>query len=320
MGYAIRGSEGARNPLLMRFRPFQVLLAILPLAACSCATKPKEPEQVPIAEQNAADGLELRLWPIDDSQNSLARVLAPFERPDSPIDPRTLKRLRESGLRALVVPTTDLDAIAAALKLRGKVETQASRDRSEWGIFVASKGWQTYATIRSADGNLVLGGGQLRLLGRAWVAPGPFENGTTPAVLRVELMGRHVEQKETTARIEDALRPSLRRPLDQDGLALSSLSASFELTRGQSLLIVPEYPDTDWAHDARLPNYIEKEPEKTAEEAEANQTATGTGPVPPDVPTLGHALLSDALFGLAPKRRAILVLVPRLPQEFRLFR
>ena len=315
----IRGSKGAPNPVLIRFRHVQVLLALLPLAAVSCASKPKEPVQVPIAEQNAADGLELRLWPTEDTQGSLARTLAPFERPDSPIDPRTLKRLRDSGLRAIIVPTTDLDGIAAALKIRGQSETQAARDRSEWSIFVASKGWQTYATLRAADGNLVLGGGQLRLLGRAWVAPGPFEHGTTPAVLRVEIMGRHVEQKETAARIEDALRPQLRRPLDEDGLPLKSLAASFELTRGQSLLLVPEYPDTDWTRDARLPNYIEKEPEKTAEAAEANPDA-GTGPLPPDVPTLGHALLSDALFGLKPKRRAILVLVPRLPQEYRLFR
>ncbi|MGH7242596.1 MAG: hypothetical protein ACREJD_04195 [Phycisphaerales bacterium] len=298
----------------------RMLAALLTLAAYSCASKPKEPVQIPIAEQNTADGLELRLWPIEDSQNSLARVLAPFERQDSPIDPRTLKRLKDSGLRAIVVPTTDLDAIAAALKIRGQAETQASRDRSEWSIFVASKGWQTYATIRSADGNLVLGGGQLRLLGRAWVAPGPFEHGTTPAVLRVEFMGRHLEQKDSAAKIEDALRPQLRRPLEEDGLPLKSLNASFELTRGQSLLLVPEYPDTDWGRDARLPNYIEKEPEKAAEEADAAQAAQGVGPIAPDVPTLGHALLSDALFGLKPKKRAILVLVPRLPQEFRLFR
>ena len=316
----LRGPKGAPNPVRIRFRNVQFLLALLPLAAVSCASKPKEPVQVPIAEQNAADGLELRLWPIEDTPGSLARTLAPFESADSPIDPRTRKRLKDSGIRAIVVPTSDLDQIASALKLRGKSETQASRDRSEWSIFVASKGWQTYATIRSADGNLVLGGGQLRLLGRAWVAPGPFANGTTPAILRVELMGRHVEEKETSAKLEDALRPTLRRPLDEDGLALASLSASFELARGQSLLLIPEYPDADWSRDARLPNYIEKEPEKTAEAAEADPNAGAAGPLPPDVPTLGHALLSDALFGLRPKRRAILVLVPRLPSEFRLFR
>lgn len=294
------------------------LQALLALAVASCASKPAEPVQVPIAEQNTAEGLELRLWPIEDTQGSLARTLAPFERADSPIDPRTIARLRDSGLRAIVVPTTELDSIAAALKIRGQSETQASRDRSEWSIFIASKGWQNYATIRAADGNLVLGGGQLRLIGRAWVAPGPFDQGKAPAVLRVELMGRHLEQKDTASRIEDALRPQLRRPINEDGLPLKSLDASFELARGQSLLLVPEYPGTDWVADARLPNYIEKEPEKTAEEAEANPSTPG--PTPPDLPTLGHALLSDALFGLRPKRRAILVLVPRLPQEFRLFR
>lgn len=296
------------------------LAVLLALLASGCASKPPEPKPVPIAEQNAADGLELRLWPIEDTPGSLARTLAPYEHADSPIDGRTLERLKESGLRAIVVPTGQLDAIAASLKLRGTVETQASRDRSEWSIFVASKGWQSYATIRSADGNLVLGGGQLRLLGRAWVAPGPFENGKTPAVLRVELLGRHVEEKDTAAKIEDALRPQLRRPIDEDGLPLNSLKASFELTRGQSLLLIPEYPETNWAKDARLPNYVEMEPEKGAEAAEADQVARGIGPVAPDVPTLGHALLSDALFGLKPKRRAILVLVPRLPEEFRLFR
>ena len=296
-------------------------LALLLLVVASCASKPAPaPTQVPIAEQNAADGIELRLWPIEDTPGSLARTLAPYESTDSPIDPRTRKRLRDSGIRAIVVPTTDLDQVAAALRLRGQSETQASRDRSEWSIFVASKGWQTYATIRAASGNLVLGGGQLRLLGRAWVAPGRFENGATPAILRIELMGRHVEEKETSAKLEDALRPTLRRPLDEDGLALPSLSASFELARDQSLLLIPEYPDADWARDARLPNYIEKEPEKTAEATEADPAAGPAGPLPPDVPTLGHALLSDALFGLRPKRRAILVLVPRLPTEFRLFR
>ncbi|MBX3379466.1 MAG: hypothetical protein KF805_05185 [Phycisphaeraceae bacterium] len=298
----------------------RLLGASLAFMACSCAARKDDVKPVPIAEQSAADGLELRLWPVEDSQGSLARALAPYERPDSPIDGRTLMRLKESGLRALVVPTADLDSLAATLRIRGTVETQASRDRSEWSIFVASKGWQNYATIRSADGNLVLGGGQLLLLGRAWVAPGPFENGKAPAVLRVELMGRHLEQKDTAAKIEDALRPELRRPIEEEGLSLKSLGGSFELTRGQSLLLVPEYPNTDWARDARLPNYIEKEPEKTAEAAENDPYSRGIGPDAPDMPTLGHALLSDALFGLKPKRRAILVLVPRLPNEFRLFR
>lgn len=298
-----------------------LLIAILAFAPISCASKkPATPAPVPIAEQNTSDGLELRLWPVEDTQGSLARTLAPYEHAQSPIDGRTLDRLKQSGLRAIVVPTEDLDTLAASLKIRGAVETQAARDRSEWSIFVASKGWQTFATIRSADGNLVLGGGQLRLFGRAWVAPGPFENGTTPAVLRVELMGRHLEQKNNTARIEDALRPELRRPMDEEGLELRSLAASFQLTQGQSLLLVPEYPETDWSRDARLPNYIESEPEKTAEANENDPNTQKTGPAAPDIPTLGHALLSDALFGLKPKRRAILVLVPRLPKEFRLFR
>ncbi|MFO0861294.1 MAG: hypothetical protein U0570_12125 [Phycisphaerales bacterium] len=294
------------------------ILAALALAALSgCASKPAPVTAPPVAQQSSSDGLELRLWPIEESSPALARLFLPYEKAESPLDPRTLKRLRDSGLRVVVVPSDDLDRIAANLKFRGAIEAQASRDRSEWSIFVASKGSQSFTTIRSADGNLVLGSGELRLLGRAWVAPGPSIEGKFPAVLRVELMGRHVEEKNTAAKLEDALRPQVKRPVETEGIPLPALDASFQLNRGQSLVIIPEYPDVDWTRESRLPNYIEKEPETTAE---INEALNPNGPIAPDVPTLGHGLLSDATFGAKPRKRAILVLVPKLPAEFRLFR
>ncbi len=287
-----------------------------------CASAPKAPPPTPMQPQAAGYGLELRLWPVDESSASLARVLVNFDQKDSPIDDRTAKRLRDSGLRAVIVPTAQLDAIAAELHFAGKVETQAARDRSQWSVLVAGPSWPGYVTLSSADGNLALRAGQVRLIGRAWIAPGKFDRGKAPAVLRVEIAGRHAEERDSFVRLEDALRPTQRRTPPEEGLPLESLNASIELSDGQSLLLIPEFADVDWAEAARLPNYIEREPEKSIDTAAPSGAASSTvvGPAIPKIPSIGHALLTDSLLDLQARKRAILVLVPRVPAEFRLLR
>lgn len=298
-----------------------ILLVIAVLACemggCSHTPKPVSPPTSTV-ESSGGYGLELRLWPVNDSAGSIARIFSPFDQAESPIDKRTLTRLSNSGLRALVVPTDSLDLLASQLHFDGKIEKQAARERTDWSVFVAGKAWNGFVTLRSADGNMELRAGQLRLIGRGWIAPGRIENSTIPAVLRVEIAGRHVEQASGYSQFEEMLKPQSQRSKETDGLPLDALKLSIELKADQSLVLLSEDPDLDWADAARLSNYIEKEPEAN-EETDAAKSQK-VGPAVPKTSTLGHALLTDALFQFEPRHRAILVIVPRVPAEFRLQR
>ncbi|MBS0189653.1 MAG: hypothetical protein U0573_09485 [Phycisphaerales bacterium] len=294
--------------------PLHLWLSIVCLLLTACSPAKKAVTVQTEVESPGAYGLELRLWPIDNPPASLARALTGFDQSASPIDRKSFERLSASGLRALVVPASDLDEIASRLHFDGKIEKQSARERSDWSVFVAGKAWSGYVTLRTADGNLALRAGQLRLVGRAWIAPGAMGEDKIPAVLRIELAGRHVESRDSYGKLEEILNPAVQRPGDLQGLALPSLGLSIELQAGQALLLIPEDPDLDWDKAARLPNYIEKEPEKNEQEAQSQLV----GPAIPKTATLGQALLSDALTEFEPRHRAILVLVPRLPAEFRL--
>ncbi|MFN9975411.1 MAG: hypothetical protein ACK58T_36525, partial [Phycisphaerae bacterium] len=86
-----------------------------------------------------------------------------------------------------------------------------------------------------------------------------------------------------------------------------------------ALILVPEYPDREWTDLARLPNYIEREPEQRLE-IEGKPADPTAGPKVPPTPTLAHGLLSNATDRGEPTRKLVLVLVARPPHEFRLLR
>ncbi|MBY0113186.1 MAG: hypothetical protein K2Y21_10205 [Phycisphaerales bacterium] len=285
-----------------------------------CGGTSKAPA-VPVASPltAAAQGLEIRQWPVDDATDSIARALSAYESAEGALDDRTRERLRRCGLRSVVVPIADLPGIQQSLKLAGRMEQQEARQFTEWTPVTSGPAWRGLATFTGDRGALALPAGRLALFVRSWIAPGEFSQSETPAKLRLDLMTRHLEDGSERPTFEDLLKPQPRRVLSEAGARIDSLDVSTELGADQALLLVPEYPDREWAELARLPNYIEKEPEQRLE-VEGKAVDPTAGPKVPPTPTLAHGLLSDANERGEPKRKLVLVLVARPPREFRLLR
>lgn len=281
------------------------------------ASKPAAPVASPQA--NEPKGLEIRQWPVDDATDSVARALAVYEHTPSNLDERTRDRLRRAGVRAVVVPASDLDAIQQTLKLSGRLEQKSAREFTEWTPLAAGPAWSGLATFVGDRGVLALHAGRLAIYTRAWIAPGEFSQTDTPAKLRLDLMTRHLEEGAERPTFEDLLKPQSKRVLSEAGARVESLDVSVELDPEQALLLVPEFPDREWSELARLPNYVEREPETTLE-VEGKAADPTAGPKVPATPTLGHGLLSNASERGEPTRKLVLVLVARTPREFRLLR
>ena len=297
-------------------------VAIAALAACGGSNnKAAPPTAGPISgpSLNEPKGLEIRQWPVNDATDSVARALAVYEGGPSPLDTRTKDRLRRAGLRAVLVPAADLDAIQATLKLAGRLEQQAAREFTEWTVVAAGPAWSGLATFVGDRGSLALHAGRLALFTRAWIAPGEFSQTNAPAKLRLDLMARHLEEGAERPTFEDLLKPQPRRVLSEAGARVESLDMSVELEPEQALVLVPEFPDREWSELARLPNYVEREPEQTLE-VQGKPADPTAGPKVPPTPTLGHGLLSNANDRSEASRKLVLVLVARTPREFRLLR
>jgi hypothetical protein len=292
------------------------------LAACGGSiNKPASPGASPIAGPvlNEPKGLEIRQWPVDDATDSIARALAPYESADSPLDARTRDRLRRAGLRVTVVPAADLEAIQQTLRLAGRLDQQSAREFLEWSLIASGPQWNALATFITDRGSLALPSGRFAIFTRAWVAPGEFSQTDAPAKLRLDLMTRHLEEGSERPSFEDLLKPQTRRTLADAGARVEALDLSTELGPDQALILVPEYPDREWTDLARLPNYIESEPEQRLE-IEGKPADPTAGPKVPPPPTLAHGLLSNATDRGEPTRKLVLVLVARPPREFRLLR
>ncbi|HEX8878174.1 MAG TPA: hypothetical protein VF777_15620 [Phycisphaerales bacterium] len=301
-------------------RALAVVVAWAGVASAGCASRSSAGDaNTPTSSVTTpgVQGLEIRQWPVNDATDSVARALAVYEDQPSPLDDRTRARLRGAGIRAVAVPAADLDAIQRTLTLAGRLEQQAPREFTEWTPLAAGPPWSGLATFVGDRGLLALHAGRLALFVRAWVAPGEFSQTDTPAKLRLDLMTRHLEDGAERPTFEDLLRPQPRRVLAEAGARVEALDLSTELDSDRALILVPEYPAAEWGDLARLPNYIESDPEKTLE-IEGKPADRTAGPKVPPTPTLGHGLLSNATEKGEPTRKLVLVLIARTPREFRL--
>jgi hypothetical protein len=100
--------------------------------------------------------------------------------------------------------------------------------------------------------------------------------------------------------IRDLLDQPHRQSAEESGVIFSRFAAEMAMGAPEALLIVAERPETVWGA-ARLPE----------------QPDSGVGPPAPALPTLGEAMLWAEPDGVR-RARAIVVLIPRLPEQFQL--
>ncbi|MFZ4575440.1 MAG: hypothetical protein ACOYN0_13655, partial [Phycisphaerales bacterium] len=150
--------------------------------------------------------------------------------------------------------------------------------------------------VEQPGGALRLNAGELRLLARAFVVPGGVgEEGTRLALMRVDLAVQHFDPAaRRPVSIDMTAERSL--PVEEEGPILRSLSAEGVWDGGRALLIIPDAP-------ARGGTPAEDQP---------------AGPIPPVLPRVGDALLTDFSSLPRPRVRTVILLEAVVPRSYQL--
>lgn len=313
-----------------------IVLAAIALAGTSvvhgCARRVQAPTTADAASpvvRGALGGLELWWWVVTDSRvppaparsgpvgppdpsappppepafevvdlkHDADEVLAAYAQRPVPMRAEERARWSAAGLRVVSVPVADLERVHARLRTVGPAQRQWLGEKPDWIDAVGGPPLTGGRFVDAGFGPIAMPPGTLRLLLRCWLAPdwsASSERGPA-SVLRVELMPEHVPAQR--------LRPGVPDAAPIRGTQLRHLAAGVSMRDGDALLIVPGPSGAAWRADG--------------EHAAAPSDATG--PAPPTLPTLGELMLgSDPDPRTGRRARVVLVLVPRVPGEFRL--
>jgi hypothetical protein len=298
----VRASAGLALPLA------SCAAGILALAGCAgdrIVTRGPLPEDDASASAVVQDtGLELRWWVVGDRYGAIARTLAPYESNPIPADAEAVARWDRSGLRIVAVPLDKLTEVRDALPRVGMTNLQWLGESPVWVEGVGGPSLDRSWTVVLDRETTELAPGQLSLLVRDWLVPRMTDEGAM-ASLRVEILPQHKSLSPIARRLDEALQPGAPRFRTT---SFEELRLTLDVTSSMALLIVPESPDVRWSDvPADAPSGDERNPV--------------FGPSTPAYPTIGSAMLmsSPAQLGVS-VNKAIVVLIPRIPERFELIR
>jgi len=283
---------------------------------CGCATQraqapqalPTDVDFVSPVVRGAENGLEMHWWVVEGSADSLRAALASYCDEPCGVPEETRAALADSGLRLVRAPLADLTSIREGLKLRGRTDRKWLGQAPWW--VEALRGALTGEAVALQHGRVItLPSGRLRVLARAWTAPGAIS-----PVMRADVAIQHLP------RVSELL-PNLtpgdaRRALEpqRQGEVFEETLASLEMEEGYAYLLVCDSPEAVWpgeeteaALDPLMATYA-----PTRDEA--------CGPPTLAPPTLGERLLRRSATPLTNERSmtAVVVLAPRLPERYTL--
>lgn len=244
------------------------------------------------AIRGAVNGLEMRVWAVQDQDELIAELLDTYGVHPTPMPDSIRTAWRASGLRVLVMPAESLNAVRDRLVLIGPEQRDWFGQSPGWSEAVRGRVVEPGTTIRVADGLLTTPAGRLRILKRCWTVPGePLPEGGVTSALHLELAVQ-LERRDAVPSIMDL--PALQSELEA-GVVFPRLAGTLRLAPDTALVIVPVEPEF------------------------GEQTEHQIGPPEPATPTLGEAMLTSLQPNtIAPaRRRAIVVFLPRLPERFR---
>ncbi len=316
-------------------------LCLLTLAGCSGGTKKTAPVLTSPGDRGAGAGLELSWWVVDDRKpakpaapppgqkapqetpqgaaflSAIEAVLSEFSAAPLRASQDQLLLWRQNGFRIVAVPRDRLPGLRDRLPVIGPDQQEWLGQLHAWTGVVRGPQWDGVAALRTDEGPLPLADGRLRLLARCWTAPGPqvaLQDGQSvpSAVLHLDLVPQHEERQTGRRSLTEALENPVLRTTVGQGLVFSRLLLTVELDGTQALLIVPEAPERSWATPRA------DDPQAPATPAAGRVVPLpGIGPEAPREPTLGEAMLTDAVSPQNTRRaRAVLVLVPHVPARY----
>lgn len=253
--------------------------------------------------------------PNADDSARLERVLGTYQSNDIGLPDEQIRLWRENGLRVIAVPTSAVEDIRTALQASGPVEQQVLAQSGTWKSAYKGPAWTGSAMLRLDNGPLELPAGALRAMVRSWLVPIAGSPTASGAALQFEFALQHQETRRPVSEFQAALAIDAPKTLNDDGLVFWRLTLGGMLHAGWSYLIVPVEPGVEWKSSV-LDRLAEQGAAKVADGTGVGPTAIA-GPALRAPPTLGEALLSDAVRG-RPDRRYVLVLTPNVPERFEL--
>lgn len=265
---------------------------------------PRPPVEFPKLEPIIAgepDGLEVSWYTADDTDHAVARALAPYVQSATPLNSVQERAWEANGLRIVRVDEKDIARILMRAHPVGELKRNWHGWITEWT--------EVYRGRRAGgDAALLLDGrperleaGFLRLISRAWSAPSP-----SGPVLRFELAVQLYQPRAVDP--IDVFRAPTVLGAEQQGTIFRQLSFDAPLPRGSAYVITAERPGVVWSVDA---------PER--EGTESSGSAGAIGPRAAPLQTIGERMLTAPdEAGAGTNTRAIIFILPRVPERFRL--
>lgn len=285
-------------------------------AAGSCSPAPRaepgEPRTPPPIVTTAETGIEVHWWIADDTDGAVGRVLANFAEPAHPDDSALREAWALNGFRMVRAPALELDAIVASLP-------PVRIHQRQWVGWVTR--WTEIFRGRRAGGatpllidarRRSLDRGLTRALLRAW--PSFDSEGDSPAraVARVDLAFQ-LSRVPDEASLPAFATPEIVPP-ELEGDVFGALTLSDAMEEGFIYIITGETPGVTWRAGSGASG-PPPEPARAPERA---------GPDPLGPPVSAPLTLGEAMFtrradeNAGPPVKALLVILPRTPESFRL--
>ncbi|PHQ81843.1 MAG: hypothetical protein COB69_03550 [Phycisphaera sp.] len=285
------------------------MLLLIVAASVGCTThSPRLPDgpapwerpdvKRPVVDGNQ-QGLELRIWVIEDQDELVADLINTYQSRPTPMLDSDRSAWRASGLMPVTIPIDELTLARGRMKLIGPEQQDWFGVLADWRETVPGRRVAEGSLISLADGQMRTPAGRFRMLTRCWVEPG-----ADGPVMHIELAVQLQDLNRRPTAVDLAIHgaPSLV----EQGLVFPELTTSFQMQKDEALVIVPVSPSFD--------------PAELLIDEEAEPVAPEEGPPITAMPTIGEAMLTSVEFGgVSPvRRRAIIVLIARLPTEYRL--
>lgn len=298
--------------MLRRAATTLLLTALAGAVGCASSTTPPPhagsagADYISPVIRGAENGLEMHWWIVEGSPELLREAVGGYVGAPCGVPDATRDELALSGLRLVRVPLSELAALREALPVRGRTDRKWLGQAPWW--VEALRGALTGETFALQHGRLIsLPSGRLRVLARAWTAPGP--------VMRADVAIQHLPR--LTELLPNLAPGDAARSLEpqKQGPVFEETLMSLEMDEGYAYLLVCDSPDARWPGEEPVIDPL---------------TATYAPPVPMDegvcgppttaLPSLGERLLRRAATPLTNERSmtAVVVLAPRLPERYAL--
>ncbi|MCA9294567.1 MAG: hypothetical protein KDA20_12210 [Phycisphaerales bacterium] len=265
-------------------------------------------------------GLEHHAWLTDDTDRRVARVLSAYEAEPVGIDGAARARLRRSGFRVVAVPIEQVMEMHQALPPKLTWRREWAGQLTGWAEVLRGRSVTAGQRLIVDGREVIMPAGTPRFVARAWAAPT-----SDGAVLRTEV-GVQVDEAARRDPARAVFDPRAALTLPAQGRLLDGASFEADLRPTHALIIVGAPEAEDWsrvqaeaAHDSGDDVAPVRESETPAYQVLSSESVIDAdvfGPAIDGPQELGVYMLGGLDRSYRPMK-AILVLIPRVPDEYR---